>query len=341
MIAAGRRAAAPGTEFPEEIEMDEHNSHRTTRRSLLIAGSAFALAPRLAFAQQYPSRPVEFIVPWGPGGGADQLARRVSKLIEPELKVSVPVLNIPGATGNTGMAKLLSAAPDGHSIALFIGDTLGTLAGGKGRYKLSDLTPLGVMIRQPTGLFVKMDSKWKTFDDLLADSKKTDIKAGITGFGSPDEMHVNKFNEQHGAKFRPVPFAQPGERYASILGGHADVLVEQAGDVRSFLDGKQMRPILFFAEKPQVGYESVPLASKYGVSFAISQFRSIVMRAGTDPAQVKAMSAALDKVARSDDFRKYLFDELAFADSYIPADKAGAFIAEQLALIEANLPKKT
>src|SRR5687768_2843829 len=320
--------------------MDERNSHRTTRRSLLLAASGMALAPRIAFAQQkYPSRPVEFIVPWGPGGGADQLARRVSKLMEPELKVSIPILNIPGATGNTGMAKLLSGPPDGYAIALFIGDTLGTLAGGKGRYKLSDLIPLGVMIRQPTGLFVKADSKWKTFDDLLADSRKGEIKAGITGFGSPDEMHVNKFNDS-GSKFRSVPFAQPGERYASILGGHADVLVEQAGDVRSFLESKQMRPIVFFAEKPQVGHEDIPLASKYGVNFAISQFRSVVMRAGTDPAHVKAFSAALDKCARSDDFRKYLSDELAFADSYIPADKAGPFIAEQLALIEANLPKK-
>jgi tripartite-type tricarboxylate transporter receptor subunit TctC len=132
----------------------------------------------------------------------------MAKIMEPDLKVSMPILNVPGATGNTGMAKLLSSPPDGHSIALFIGDTLGTLAGGKGRYKLSDLIPLGVMIRQPTGLFVKMDSKWKTFDDLLADSKKGDIKAGITGFGSPDEMHVNKFNDK-GSKFRPVPFAQP------------------------------------------------------------------------------------------------------------------------------------
>jgi len=321
--------------------MDERNPHCRTRRALLLAGSGLALAPRMAFAQAaYPSRPVEYIVPWGPGGGADQLARRMAKIMEPDLKVSMPILNVPGATGNTGMAKLLSSPPDGHSIALFIGDTLGTLAGGKGRYKLSDLIPLGVMIRQPTGLFVKMDSKWKTFDDLLADSKKGEIKAGITGFGSPDEMHVNKFNDK-GSKFRSVPFAQPGERYASILGGHADVLVEQAGDVRSFLDSKQMRPIVFFAEKPQVGYEDIPLASKYGVTFAISQFRSVVMRAGTDPAHVKALAAAMDRCAKSDDFKKYLSDELAFADSYIPADKAGAFIAEQLALIEANLPKKS
>ena len=251
---------------------------------------------------------------WGAGGGADQLARRVGTLLEPVLKVSVPIVNVPGATGNTGTAKLLSAPPDGHTICVFIGDTLGTLAGGKGRYKLSDLVALGVMIRQPTGLFVKMDAKWKTFDDLLADSKKQEIKCGITGFGSPDEMHVNKFNEK-GSKFKSVPFAKPGERYSSILGGHADVLVEQAGDIKNFLQSNQMRPILFFAEKPQTGYESTPLASKYGVNFAISQFRSIVVRAGTSAEHVKVLSAAIDKVATSEDFKKYLADELAFADS--------------------------
>ena len=117
------------------------------------------------------------------------------------------------------------------------------------------------------------------------------------------------------------------------------MLIEQAGDVKSFLESKQMRAVLFFADKPATGFESVPLAKKYGVTLAISQFRSIVMRAGTDAAQLKAMSAAIDKVARSDDFRKFLSDELAFADSYIPADKAGPFIAEQLSLIEANMKK--
>jgi tripartite-type tricarboxylate transporter receptor subunit TctC len=321
--------------------MDHRIPLRRPRRSLLLAGATLAVAPRVVLAQaKYPSRPIEFIVPWGPGGGADQLARALGQLLEADLKVSLPILNIPGATGNTGMAKLLSAPADGQSIAIFIADTLGTLAGGKGRYKLSDLAPVGVMIRQPTGLFVKTDAKWKTFDDLLADAKTTDIKCGITGFGGPDEMHVNKFSEK-GFKFRAVPFAKPGERYSSILGGHADVLVEQAGDVKSFLDSKQMRPILFFADKPQVGYEDTPLASKYGVSFAVSQFRAVVMRAGTDPAQIEVVSAAMSKAAQSEVFQKYLRDQLAFADSFIPAGKTGAFLAEQLALIEAGLPKKT
>jgi tripartite-type tricarboxylate transporter receptor subunit TctC len=313
-----------------------------TRRQLLIAGAgatAYALLPSFAHAQdKYPSRPIELIVPWGPGGGADQLARRLSKLLEPDLKVSIPVINVPGATGNTGMTKLLSAAPDGHTMAILIGDTLATIAVG-GRWKLADVVPLGVMIRQPTGLYVKTDSKYKTFQDLLADARNNEVKVAILGFGSADEILINQINTK-GAKLRMVPFASPGERYSSILGGHADVLVEQAGDIRSFLDGKQMRPLAFFADAPAAGFPTIPLAKDSGFPITINQFRSIVVRAGTDPKQVAMLSAALEKAARSPDFVKYLEDELAYADSFIPAAKAGAFLERELKLIEQNTPKK-
>jgi len=324
--------------------MHPHSSASTAlvRRRLLVAGAgatACAMLPSLVHAQdKYPSRPIEFIVPWGPGGGADQLARRASKLLEPELKVSVPVINVPGATGNTGMTKLLSAAPDGHTMAILIGDTLSTIASG-GRWKLADVVPLGVMIRQPTGLYVKTDSKYKTFQDLLADARNNEVKVAILGFGSADEILINQINTK-GAKLRMVPFASPGERYSSILGGHADVLVEQAGDIRSFLDGKQMRPLAFFADAPAAGFPTIPLAKDSGFPITINQFRSIVVRAGTDPKQVAMLSAALEKLARSPDFVKYLEDELAYADSFIPAAQAGAFLERELKLIEQNTPKK-
>ncbi len=312
-----------------------------SRRALLSAAGALALAPSLSRAQdKFPSRPIEFVVPWGAGGGADQLARRTGKLLETELGVSLPVLNVTGATGNTGTAKLLSSPADGYMICVFIGDTLATLAGGKGRWKLSDITPLGIMIRQPSGLFVKNDAKWKNFAELLADARTNELKVGVTGFGSVDEILVNQMKAK-GYKFRVVPFAAPGERYTSVLGGHADVVIEQAGDVRSFLANKQMRPVVFFADQPQTGYTDVALAKDSGFSLVISQFRAIVVRAGTDPKHVATLAAAIEKVARSDDFKQYLVDELAFADSYIPADKADAFLKGELDRIEANLPTKS
>lgn len=317
------------------------NTFQTRRRLLqstlaLSAGAAGLVhAPSLSAQAKYPSRPVEFIVPWGAGGGADQLARKVGKILEADLKASFPIVNVAGATGNTGMTKMLTAAADGYSIGILIGDTLATLAGGGGRWKLNEIVPLGIMIRQPTGIFVKADSKYKTFQDLLNDTKSNEVKVAILGFGSADEIMVKQMVAK-GHKMRMVPFAKPGERYSSILGGHADVLLEQAGDVGSFLSSKQMRPLAFFADAPAPGFPNVPLVKDSGFPISISQFRAIVMRAGTDAGQVSALAAAIERAAKSAEFKQYLSDEQAYADSFIAQKDSMAFLQRELKAIESN-----
>lgn len=318
------------------------NTFQTRRRLLqstlaLSAGAAAGLvhAPSLFAQAKYPSRPVEFIVPWGAGGGADQLARKVGKILEADLKASFPIVNVAGATGNTGMTKMLTAAADGYSIGILIGDTLATLAGGGARWKLNEIVPLGIMIRQPTGIFVKADSKYKTFQDLLNDTKSNEVKVAILGFGSADEIMVKQMVAK-GHKMRMVPFAKPGERYSSILGGHADVLLEQAGDVGSFLSSKQMRPLAFFADAPAPGFPNVPLVKDSGFPISISQFRAIVMRAGTDAGQVSALAAAIERAAKSAEFKQYLSDEQAYADSFIAQKDSMAFLQRELKAIESN-----
>jgi len=310
---------------------------RLLKSTLALSAGAAGLvhAPSIFAQAKYPSRPVEFIVPWGAGGGADQLAREVGKMLEGDLKASFPIVNVAGATGNTGMTKMLTAANDGYSISILIGDTLATLAGGGARWKLNEIVPLGVMIRQPTGIFVKADSKYKTFQDLLNDTKTNEVKVGILGFGSADEIMVKQMSAK-GHKMRLVPFAKPGERYSSILGGHADVLLEQAGDVGSFLKSGQMRPLAFFADAPAPGFANIPLVKDSGFPVSISQFRAIVMRAGTDANQVNVMAAAIERAAKSAEFKQYLADEQAFADSFIPQKDSMAFLQRELKAIESN-----
>src|SRR5262245_15133807 len=106
---------------------------------LLSSAVLLACLPAPTAAQErYPSRPIELIVPWGPGGGADQLARLVSKLMEPILGQGIPVLNVPGATGGTGMAKLLAAPADGYSMAIYIADGHALLAGKSPRWRMQE-----------------------------------------------------------------------------------------------------------------------------------------------------------------------------------------------------------
>jgi tripartite-type tricarboxylate transporter receptor subunit TctC len=97
---------------------------------LLACGAAIVHAQ-----EKYPSRPIEFIVPWGPGGGADQVARKSSQLMEKDLGVSLPVINVPGATGQTGLTKMLTSAPDGYTISVMTGDTFGLLTDSATKWK--------------------------------------------------------------------------------------------------------------------------------------------------------------------------------------------------------------
>jgi tripartite-type tricarboxylate transporter receptor subunit TctC len=299
--------------------------------------AALAAAWPAPAQERYPSRPVEFIVPFGPGGGADQLARKVARLLEPELKVSVPAVNVPGATGGTGMAKLVAGPADGYSMAVYIADTHALLATtANPRWKNEDLVPLGIMIRQPSALFVKPDSPWKTWNDVAKAAKASPgkLKVAVVGLGSVDEMAL-KYMEGKGLKFTAVPYAKPGERYTAILGGHADLLYEQPGDVRSFLDSKQMRAILIFnQERVLPDFADVMSSKEAGLEVYLPQFRSVVVRAGTDPQRVKILADAVARVAADPEYYAFLKESLALRDSFIPARQAKKFLDGELAVME-------
>ena len=312
------------------------------RALILTAALIGALIVPLAVAQEaYPSRPVEIIVPWGPGGGADQLARLTAKLIEPMLKTSFPVINTPGATGATGMAKLLTGQADGYAMAVYIADSNALLAGPNPRWKLSDLQPIGVMMQVPSFLFVAENSPikdWAQFEKEARAKPKT-LKVATLGFGSVDDMTLS-FLASKGITVVEVPYAKPSERYVSVIGGHVDALYEQAGDVRQFIMNKQIRPIIIFGKERLAAFKDVPSSYELGYRIALPQFRSYVVKAGTPADRVKTLSDAMAKVAGTPEYQKFLEDNYAAKDSFLPADKSEAYLEAQVADMKAARVQK-
>ncbi len=299
--------------------------------AFLVAAFTAALCSGQAVAAGYPERPIEMIVPWGPGGGADQLARLIAKLMEPMLGQGIPVVNVPGGTGATGMAKLMAAPADGYSMAVYIADAHALLAGKSPRWTMNDITPVAVMIKGPSFIFVKQDSPFKTWADFEKEAKANPgkLKVATLGFGSVDDFSLNVLS-RGGVKVVQVPFAKPSERYVSILGGHADALYEQAGDVAQFIKGNQMRPILLFGERRMDSFKDVPASHEIGYKVALPQFRAIVVRSGTPPDVVKKLSDSLAKVAATPEYKKFLEEQYGFDDSFVDATKAPAYVQEQL-----------
>jgi len=286
----------------------------------VVALSIYALLALPVLAQdKYPSRPIEFIVPWGPGGGSDQTARKVAKLLESELKVSMPVINTPGATGNSGMAKFLNSEANGYTLCILAWDTYALLATSPPSWSVKDFIPLGIVIQLPSGFYVAND-RFPNWQAVEREARVRPLKVAISGFGSPDDITIN-YLATKGLKFNAVPFANPGERYTALLGGHVDLLYSPAGNVKSFVDGKQIKPVIFFDNARLADFPNTPTSKELGYDITLPQRRAIIVKAGTDPARVSVLSQALQRAVETSDYKAFLKDSVALENSYVRPDE--------------------
>ncbi len=294
---------------------------------------ATALTSPLLYAQApYPSRPIEIIVPWGPGGGADTLGRLTSRWFESDLKINSPVINLPGAVGSIGLQKMIQTGGEGYSVGVMTVDTLTLAAFPDSLFKFNEVVALGVMIKQPSAIFAKFDGPFKTWDDVIAASKEKpgSINIAITGANTPDEATVDYLRSK-GINLSSVPYTKPGERYVAVLGGHVELLYEQAGDIKSHLEAKKLRPLLFFATKKLAPpFAEVPVSAEYGYEVLLPQTRSIIAKKGVDPKRLEILSNSLGRFASTPEFETFLKEQYAVPDSYIPMKDAQKFLDAEL-----------
>jgi tripartite-type tricarboxylate transporter receptor subunit TctC len=293
----------------------------------MLAGTGTAASAQ----EKYPSRPIDFVCTWGTGGGADAMARQIGSLAQPLLGVALPVSNVPGAAGNTGLAQLLNAKPDGYTVATYIQDTLMTIPMGLARHKVDDLEWITRTQVADSFLFVKSDSAFKSIGDLLkhAQANPGKLRVAATGFGTVDDVSV-RFLEKKGYRMTTVPYPKPGERYAAALGGHAEVLYEQAGDVLQYLKAGQLKPLVIFADKRHPAFADVPTTKELGIDLTLPQFRGIVARKGTPPERVAAMAEAFRRAMDTPAWKKFAEEWYFAPDSYMGPDRFGKWIAGEV-----------
>ena len=304
---------------------------KKTLKVLFFSALVLMLSMPALAKEKYPDRPIDFICTWGVGGGADQMARTIGRLAEKTLGTALPVSNIPGASGNTGLANLLAAKADGYTIATYIADTLGTIPSGTARHKVTDFEWIARTQVAPSFLFVKTDSPYKTIQDLLKFAKENPgkLKVAATGFGTGDDITV-RFLASKGFKMTTIPIPQPGERYSSTLGGHSEVLYEQAGDIKQYLEAKQLRPMIIFAQKRHPTFPDIPCSVELGYEITLPQFRSIVAKKGVPADRIKILSEAFKKAMETPEWKKFAEEQYLDPESYMGPDKFGSWVAGEV-----------
>ena len=284
-------------------------------------------------------RPVDMIVPFGPGGGADQVARAIGKAMEKPIDTQIPAINVPGATGSTGITKMLAGRP-GEAMAILIQDTLTTVPAGSASFDLDELRAVCRVQSMPSALMVRKGT-YKNWEELsaAAKAKPGELKVATVGANSVDDIVLAAMGEKLDTDFRPVPFSEPSERYAALLGGGVDVLYEQLGDVTQYLDSGDFVPVVLIADESVEGYEEVPTAGELGLpeEVVLPQFRGIVTSEKTSDEVVDALSEACDKASQSAEVQGFQKKVFAAEDSFQDAEEFQSFLEEQEALIAKQL----
>ncbi len=199
---------------------------------VLVLLAAWGLMPGNLWADDpYPTRPIQVIVPFPPGGVADLVARPFTAALERNLKQPVVVVNKTGAGGAVGMQAAAVSKPDGYTLMVALSSIsvmpeVDALFGRPSTYKLKDFAPVALLSADPTILVVKKESPWKTVADFVADAKKRPNEIKYSSSGVYGTMHVamEMFAHAAGIKLRHIPTGGGGPALTSLLGGHVDAL---------------------------------------------------------------------------------------------------------------------
>ena len=281
------------------------------RTAALLVGTALLTAPFLhspAPAQaDYPSRPIETIVTFGPGGGADLMGRQMARLIEPLLGVSVPVSNVAGASGNAGLTRLKTSEPDGYTIGTLISLTVASWASNIGDNAPEDFRIIAVVQSSPSFLFVSANSPHQTVEALFEHARENPgaLTVATSGYGTQDDVTLQLLAEG-GVEMANVPFEAPAERYASPIGGHTDVIYEEPGDVAQFLKSGQLKALVVFSRERHPEFPDVPTSAEAGIDIAdLDNFRTIAVPAATPDEIVARLEEAVLSATASEEWNAF------------------------------------
>jgi len=240
----------------------------------LLAG-CILLFGALAFAQDFPTKPITLQVPYPPGGSTDVGARIAAAIAEKMIGQPIVVVNKAGAGGQVGWTELARQKPDGYYLGYINLPHLLTAIldpERKATFKAEDIVPMVSQALDPTTVSVRPDSPWKTLKDLIADCKKKpgEIKAGIVGYLQDDEIGYLQLAEAAGIKMRLVYFDGAALAITALLGNHVDVLFCTVGDNFTHWKSGRIRMLVIMDKERSKFYPDLPTSAEVGYPTVIS-----------------------------------------------------------------------
>lgn len=291
-----------------------------TRKFLRVAVSLtclllpLALSPAAAAAWA-PTKPVEFIVPAGSGGGADVMARFIAPIVEKYKLCPRPfiVVNKSGGAGAEGMLYVKSKAKDPHVIIITLDNLFTTPLATGVPFRWSDLTPVSRLALDYFNLWVNEAAPYKSAKDYLDAAKKEPGKFLMAGTGSAqeDQIITIMFEQLFGAKFTYVPFKGGGEVAVELVGNHVNSTVNNPAEAVSHWKAKRLRPLATIdsARIDLPEWNTIPtMKEATGVDMSYLMLRGIFAAPGISKDEQQFYVDLMKKVTETAEWKTYVSD---------------------------------
>ena len=285
-----------------------------------------------ASAAWEPSKPIEFVIPAGTGGGADQMARLVALIVEKHKLSPRPmiVVNKSGGAGAEGFLHVKGKKGDAHTIIITLSNLFTTPLAQQTPFNWKDLTPVARLALDQFVLWVNAETPYKTAKEYLAAAKErsgkdTQMKMGGTGSKQEDQIITVQLEQALGVKFTYVPFKGGGEVCVNLVGKHVDSTVNNPIECASHWKAGRVRPLAVFDTEriPVAEWKDIPtVRDATGADIHYLMLRGIFGPPGMPKEAADWYIALLKAVSETPEWKKYLDDgalKPAFAtgDDYV------------------------
>jgi putative tricarboxylic transport membrane protein len=303
------------------------------RRLHLAAAGWFLIAPVAVYAQWTPTKPVEFVVPAGTGGGADQMARFLQGIVTKHKLMAQPlvVVNKSGGAGAEGFLDVKNARPDGHKIVITLSNLFTTPMATGVPFNWKDITPVAMLALDQFVLWVNSESNIKTVADYVKEVKAADngkFKMGGTGSKQEDQIITVALEKALGKKMVYIPFKGGGDVAVQLVGKHVDSTVNNPIEAVSHWKSGSLRALCVFDAAslpydkkltPTQSWKDVPSCKSQGLNVEYLMLRGIFMGPNAKPEQVAYYQGVFKKVRELPEWKEFL-ETGAFKDSYMTGD---------------------
>ena len=278
----------------------------------IMMGLALTASPVAAWE---PTKPIEFVVPAGTGGGADQMARLIHGIAEKHRLAPRPivVVNKSGGAGAEGFLHVKGKKGDAHTIIITLSNLFTTPLHTGVPFSWRDLTPVARLALDEFILWVNAETPYKTAKEYIAAVKEQNgaMKMGGTGAAQEDQIITILLEQTQGVKFTYVPFKGGGEVCVNLVGKHVDSTVNNPAECVSHWKANRVRPLAVFdTERVTVGdWKAIPTVKEaLGADINYLMLRGIFGAPDMPKDAVEWYIGFLKKVTETPEWKKYMED---------------------------------